>query len=132
MTTPTKRKRIAPILQHTIYLQYSVGVGLRRLEESMTSNRHRPHYHGRYYQLSKAVRQAAYANPLTLCWRCQKTYAQGLELYGREGAAWQAGHLVDGQPRSPLVAEHAHCNQSASHRARASWKQKQQRKSPNA
>jgi len=70
----------------------------------------KPLYRGSYPRRAKAVRAAAYARPGTRCWRCHGTYADGLQQWGPKGAAWQAGHVVDGHPGSPLAAEHAKCN----------------------
>jgi hypothetical protein len=73
----------------------------------------KPLYRGTYARRSKSVREAALANPTTRCWRCGRTYAEGVRLWGAKGAAWQAGHVVDGHPGSPLRAEHAKCNTAA-------------------
>lgn len=64
----------------------------------------RAHYKGDYPKRAKAVRDAAYADPTTRCWRCGG-------LLGKD--TWDAGHLIDGSPLSPLAAEHATCNRSA-------------------
>jgi hypothetical protein len=71
--------------------------------------RKRALYGGTYPARAKLVREAAYANPATRCWRCHKTLAEGIALYGRERAQWQAGH-VSPVPGSVLRPEHAHCN----------------------
>jgi hypothetical protein len=73
----------------------------------------KPLYRGTYARRSKAVREAAFRNPSTRCWRCGHTYAEGVRLYGAQGARWQAGHVADGNPLSPLAAEHAKCNLKA-------------------
>jgi hypothetical protein len=70
-------------------------------------------YRGNYSARSKAVREKAYANPRTRCWRCHKTYAEAVRLYGPKGAAWQSGHIHDGNPLSRLAPEHARCNAAA-------------------
>ncbi len=64
------------------------------------------HYRGNYQVQAKKVRDNAYADPTTRCWRCQQTLAQHRQ-------PWHAGHLHDGQAGSPLAAECAQCNQSA-------------------
>jgi hypothetical protein len=63
------------------------------------------HHRGEHPRLAKAVRDAAYANPYTTCWRCGER--------ARPGDPWQAGHLVDGDTTSPLAAEHRSCNARA-------------------
>ena len=68
----------------------------------------RSHYGGSYQLRARAVRAAAYANPLTQCWRCGKTLSE----HG-PGARWDAGHVRDGDPTSPLAPEAASCNRSA-------------------
>ncbi len=68
----------------------------------------RRHYAGNYKVRAKAVREAAYADPLTKCWRCGKT----LEQHG-QGDTWQAGHIRDGDYTSPLMPEARSCNARA-------------------
>jgi hypothetical protein len=70
--------------------------------------RNRAHYSGDYQRRARAVRQAANANPLTRCWRCGRT----LDEHG-PGVRWDAGHLRDGDPTSPLAPEASSCNRSA-------------------
>jgi hypothetical protein len=65
------------------------------------------HRRGSYHVTAKRVREAAYANPGTTCWRC------GLPLDAKPGDTWDAGHLRDGDPTSPLLPEHSSCNRSA-------------------
>lgn len=67
----------------------------------------RRHYRGDYARRAAAIRAAAYADPLTRCARC------GLTLDAVPGATWDAGHVHDGQPDSPLRPEHSTCNRSA-------------------
>jgi hypothetical protein len=90
-----------------------------------------PLYRGTYPRRSRAVRDAAYKNPATLCWRCGRTYADAVKMYGPSGAAWQAGHIVDGHRGSPLAAEHARCNAIAGGRHGREQK-RAQFASPNA
>ena len=70
-------------------------------------------YRGNYSARSKAVREHAKANPQTRCWRCWKTYAEAVRLWGARAAAWQSGHVHDGNPLSALAPEHARCNAAA-------------------
>lgn len=94
----------------------------------------KPLYRGTYPRRARAVREAAKAKPSTRCWRCGKTYAEGLRLWGPRGAKWQAGHVVDGHPGSPLAAEHAKCNTAAGGRLGSRRRKKAERGpiSPNA
>lgn len=62
-------------------------------------------YRGTFKRRAKQVRDAAYADPRTQCWRCG-----GL---ARPDDPWQAGHVRDGDPYSPLAAEHRSCNARA-------------------
>jgi hypothetical protein len=73
----------------------------------------KPLYTGTYPRRAKSVRDAAWANPSTRCWRCKRTYPEAVRLWGKKAACWQAGHVVDGHPRSPLAPEHAKCNTAA-------------------
>lgn len=65
-------------------------------------NASRVHYAGAFDRLGRAVRDAANADPTTRCRTCG-----GL---ARPGDPWQAGHVIDGDPNSPLQAEHRSCN----------------------
>lgn len=71
------------------------------------------HHRGSYPKRAAQVRAQANANPSTRCWQCGRTKAE----HQRE---WTAGHVQDGVPTSPLLAECAHCNYSrgAQHGAR--------------
>jgi hypothetical protein len=71
------------------------------------------HYSGSYHVRSRAVRQAANANPLTRCWRCGLTLAEHKPHKSGKPARWQAGHLVDSDPTSPLLPEASTCNTRA-------------------
>lgn len=51
---------------------------------------------------------AANAYPLTKCWRCGEL--------ARADDPWQAGHVRDADPTSPLKAEHRSCNAAAGQR----------------
>jgi hypothetical protein len=92
----------------------------------------KPLYQGTYPRRAKAVRDAAYSRPGTRCWRCQGTYAEALKHWGPRGAAWQAGHVVDGHPGSPLAAEHAQCNAKAGGKLGKMRSTHNQVRSPNA
>lgn len=70
--------------------------------------KNRQHYTGSYAARAKAVRAAAYADPNTQCWRCGRT----LKAHGPT-VKWDAGHIRDGDPTSPLAPEASSCNRSA-------------------
>jgi hypothetical protein len=70
--------------------------------------RDRTHYRGNYQVRARLVRDAAYADPLTRCWRCGKTLSQHVT-----GDTWQAGHVRDGDYTSPLLPEARSCNARA-------------------
>ena len=59
----------------------------------------------------ETIRAAAYADPSTTCWRCGLTLAE-VQRTGKR-VTWHSGHVIDGDARSPLRAEHSTCNQSA-------------------
>lgn len=67
-----------------------------------------PHHRGRYHVAAAHVRAQAYANPLTTCWRCNRTLTEIQQL--KPQAHWTAGHLIDGDPSAPLLAECSPCN----------------------
>lgn len=67
-----------------------------------------PLYSGSYQRRAAAVRARAYANPNTLCGRCGRTLAEH-----KPGDTWDAGHIRDSDPTSPLQPEAASCNRSA-------------------
>jgi hypothetical protein len=92
----------------------------------------KPLYRGNYPRRSKAVRDAAIRDPRTRCWRCGRTYAEGAQLWGPRGAAWQAGHVVDGHHGSVLRAEHARCNTKAGGQLGRARQMKREPVSPNA
>lgn len=64
------------------------------------------HHRGTFRTRARKVREAANENSLQRCWRCG-------ELGRGSEDPWQAGHLVDGDYGSPLLAEHRSCNASA-------------------
>jgi hypothetical protein len=65
----------------------------------------RAHYRGSYDRRARALVAAANADSETVCWRCGRK--------ARSGDPWQAGHVRDGDPTSPLRPEHRSCNASA-------------------
>ena len=71
------------------------------------------HYRGTYHVEARQVREAAYANPSTRCWRCGLTLAEHPRHKTGRPAHWTAGHLVDGQPGGPLLPEASTCNYAA-------------------
>ena len=73
----------------------------------------RSHYTGGYAVRAKRVRDAAYADPATVCWRCGRTLAEEQARHPGRRVRWQAGHTVDGNSAYPLAAEHDTCNQAA-------------------
>ena len=76
------------------------------------------HYRGTYQYRAKQIRQTAYADPFTRCWRCHQHLHEcgpagnGRHKTGRP-ARWTAGHLHDSDPNSPLLPECSPCNKSA-------------------
>lgn len=64
------------------------------------------HYRGGYHIAAAKVRAAANADPNTTCQRCG-------QLGRGPRDPWDAGHLRDGDPTSPLGPEHRSCNRSA-------------------
>lgn len=78
----------------------------------MSKNRSH-HTDPEYIRLAAIVRAAANADPTTRCRRCGLTRAEALDLWGERRAAWQAGHIVDGNLAAGLAPEHAKWNASA-------------------
>lgn len=55
------------------------------------------HHKGRRYTLaSKAIRDAANANPQTLCWYCRDTMTAHHQRWPTARLRWTAGHTRDG------------------------------------
>ena len=71
------------------------------------------HHRGDYHVRSRQVRDQANADPTTTCWRCGRTLAQHPPHKNGKPARWTAGHLIDGDPTSPLAPEASTCNYSA-------------------
>lgn len=84
----------------------------------MTGRPNRPHHQGSYARRARQLRTAAAANPTVTCWRCGRTWADYANEHGEKAAAWQAGHVNDGEIEGELRAEHARCNAQAGNRAR--------------
>lgn len=74
--------------------------------------RDRTHYTGSYDARAKTVRDLAYANVDTRCWRCGLTLAEA-QAKSEKRIVWHAGHVYDGNPASPLLPEHSSCNTAA-------------------
>jgi hypothetical protein len=74
------------------------------------TGRGQPHYTGSYAARARAVRDAAYADPSTRCWRCGKTLTEAQRMWPGKRVTWHAGHTVDGNSSLPLAPEHSVCN----------------------
>ena len=70
------------------------------------------HYRGSFHVQSRRIRQAAYADPLTRCWRCGLMRHQWPTHKNGKPAWWEAGHIVAGNPAAGLRAECSICNRS--------------------
>ena len=68
------------------------------------------HYQGDYQTRARALRDAAYADPTTRCWRCGLTLAEFEARHPGRHARWHADHVVPGSRTSPLRPAHASCN----------------------
>ena len=71
------------------------------------------HYRGSYQARARRVRAAAYADPRTRCRRCGRTLADHPNQRNGRAPTWHAGHVIDGDPRSPLAPEVSTCNSVA-------------------
>ena len=69
----------------------------------------KPHHSGTYHVQSKRVRDAAYRDPGTRCWRCRLTLDQCKPHRNGKPARWTAGHLIDGQVNGVLLPECSTC-----------------------
>jgi hypothetical protein len=75
----------------------------------------------------------ATVTPDSRCRRCGKTIDQHKPHGNGRPAYWQAGHLVDGDPNSPLALEASTCNLAAGGRLGAArLMQRREPVSPNA
>jgi len=63
------------------------------------------HRAGTYTVRARHIRNAANTDPRTVCWRCGRPAIPG--------DPWQAGHIRDTDPTSPLAPEHRSCNARA-------------------
>lgn len=68
------------------------------------------HHTGTYQRRARLLRQAAYANPLTTCWRCGLTLDKHPPHKDGTPARWTAGHTRDSDPTAPLMPEASTCN----------------------
>lgn len=71
------------------------------------------HYKGDYHQRSKRVRDAANANPLTVCQRCGRMAHEHPPHKNGKPGRWTAGHVIDGQVGGELGPEWSTCNLQA-------------------
>ena len=71
------------------------------------------HHRGTYHVESRRVRDAANADPTTKCWRCGLTLDAHAPHANGSRPRWQAGHVIDSDPTSPLAPEASTCNSSA-------------------
>lgn len=67
------------------------------------------HHRGPHQVEAKAITDAAYANPATRCWRCERTLTEVREQTN-PAATWDAGHTAG--PGSPKLAECSPCNRA--------------------
>lgn len=70
----------------------------------------RTHYSGSYKTRARAVRDRAYSDPTTRCWRCGMTLSEAQRRWHEKTVVWHAGHTVDGDSTAPLLPEHSVCN----------------------
>jgi hypothetical protein len=76
----------------------------------MPARGRRPWYQGGHDRHSRVIRAAAHADPTTRCPTCGLTLAERRATHPK--ATWDAGHLLDSTPGSPLIAQCSHCNRS--------------------
>lgn len=72
-----------------------------------------PHYRGDYDARARRLTRAAAADPFTRCWRCGRTLQDHPPHKTGRPARWTAGHVLDGNPASPLLPEASTCNYTA-------------------
>lgn len=70
------------------------------------------HHRGSFVVRSARVRELAYSDPGTRCWRCGLTLDEASLRAGRQ-LVWHAGHSVDGDSSAALLAECSLCNTRA-------------------
>lgn len=68
------------------------------------------HHKGTFHVRSKRIRDAAYADPETRCWRCGFTLAERQAQFPLRDVVWTAGHLNDSEVEGELAAEDSVCN----------------------
>jgi len=68
------------------------------------------HRVGPYQTQARAVCAAASADPTTTCWRCGLMLHQHTPHKNGRRPFWTAGHVIDGDPLSPLLPEASTCN----------------------
>jgi hypothetical protein len=67
-----------------------------------------PHHRGIHRKLSKAIRQAAYADLSARCWKCDLTLAERQRTH--PDAGWVGGHVIAGQVGGAERAECSTCS----------------------
>jgi hypothetical protein len=77
-----------------------------------------PHRTGRYWRDARDVRDAAYADPRTPCWRCGRRLDQHPRHKNGRMPFWTAGHVRDGEQSGQLLPEVSVCNFAAGARLR--------------
>lgn len=73
----------------------------------------RSHYDQQFKVRAKQVRDAAYADSATTCWRCGLTLGAARAANPGRRIVWHAGHTIDGDRHAPILAECSLCNQRA-------------------
>jgi hypothetical protein len=71
------------------------------------------HHRGTYQRRARALVQRANRAPSTKCWRCGKLLADHRAHRDGRPAFWTAGHVIDSDPNSILMAEASICNFAA-------------------
>lgn len=66
------------------------------------------HHKGDFQRRGASLRQGAYQDGGTRCWRCGRTLEQVRARNPK--AVWTAGHVRTGDPTSPLKPECSPCN----------------------
>ena len=69
------------------------------------------HHRGTHQARAKRITDAAYADPSTRCWRCDRTMAEVRTV--KPKAIWTSGHLIDSLPNGPMAPECSPCNFAA-------------------
>lgn len=71
------------------------------------------HRRGTYYVESRRITAAARNNPATRCWRCGRLPHEHPRHNNGTIGRWNSGHVIDGDPNSPMLPEWSTCNLSA-------------------